>query len=152
MTIRIQEHNAGRVPGPGFYRMPAALYHADPAPEPSLSASIANMLVDETALHAWHSHPRLNPRHQGRDANAAMDKGSVAHEVVLRKGGGIAVLDFKDWRTNAARAARDAARAKGLTPVLAKTAEEVRDIASSVLTAIQQTEVGSDGFHEAAQS
>ena len=44
MTIEIIPHTSGHVPGPGFYSMSAAQYHADPCPEPSLSSSIAKVL------------------------------------------------------------------------------------------------------------
>jgi hypothetical protein len=51
-----------------------------------------------------------------------MDIGTVVHELIL--GGdspdGIQVLDFPDYRTNAARLARDSAKLAGKTPVLEK--------------------------------
>ena len=38
-----------------------AEYHADPAPEPSLSRSLAHTLLTRSPRHAWQAHPRLNP-------------------------------------------------------------------------------------------
>ena len=46
---------------PGIYGMSEDCYHADPADAPSLSASIAKILIAETPLHAWTAHPKLNP-------------------------------------------------------------------------------------------
>ena len=137
--MEIRQHTSGRVPGPGFYEMTAALYHADPAPQPSLSSSIANMLIDKTPLHAWTWHPRLNPNIEQDDGNAAMSKGSVAHELILGKGGGIEVLDFDDYKRKAAQEARDSAIASGLAPILAKAFQEAETIAASALQALRET-------------
>ncbi|WP_242401117.1 hypothetical protein [Acetobacter okinawensis] len=46
---------------PGIYDLPEAQYHADPCPTPSLSNSVARILLDESPMHAHFSHPRLNP-------------------------------------------------------------------------------------------
>ncbi len=137
--MEIRHHTAGLVPGPGFYEMTAALYHSDPAPEPSLSSSIANMLISETPLHGWTCHPRLNPEHEADDGNAAISKGSVAHELILGKGAGIEVLDFEDYRKKAAQEARDNAIAAGLTPILAASYLEAETIAGAVFQALKET-------------
>ena len=53
-----------RVPGPGIYPgISAADYHADCAPEPSLSSSIARTLLAQSPLHAYHAHPRMGGRY-----------------------------------------------------------------------------------------
>lgn len=49
-----------------------------------------------------------------------MDLGSIAHELVLGKGGGFVQLDFPDFKTKAAQQARDAAREAGKVPILQK--------------------------------
>lgn len=41
-------------------RLPSAEYHADPAPEPSLSATLAKLLISRSPRHAWMASPRLN--------------------------------------------------------------------------------------------
>ena len=152
MTIRIQEHTAGLVPGPGFYTMPAALYHADPCPEPSLSASTAVTLVEETPLHARHGHPRLNPDHERTDGDAAMKKGSVVHELILGRGAGFEVLPFKDLRTNSAKAAFDAAIEDGKTPILAKAFDEAQAVAEAVCRRVGATDDCHDFADPDAQS
>ena len=44
----------------------AEAYHADPAPEPSLSSSVAKILVNLSPAHARIAHPRLNPDYRPR--------------------------------------------------------------------------------------
>ena len=96
----------------GIHTIPAAAYHADPCPAPSLSASIAKKLCLASPLHAWHAHPRLNPA--AVDENGEhFDIGTAAHALLLEGTSAVAVIDAKDYRTNAAKEARDAAYAAG---------------------------------------
>lgn len=95
----------------------AELYHSDPCPEPSLSSSLAYTMVTKSPAHGWAAHPRLNPLPESK-SSARMDLGTVAHTLVLGAGRDIAVLDFDNWTTKAAKAARDEARAEGKTPIL----------------------------------
>ena len=64
---------------------------------------------------------------------AAFDLGSAVHALVLGTGWGIAELHYDSFRTKAAQEERDAARADGLIPVLAKDMHEPRAIAEAVL-------------------
>lgn len=107
-------------PAPGIYTMCAAEYHADPAPQPSLSNSIITTLLRDTPRHAWMAHPRLNPQHRDDDGAAVFDIGTATHALLLEGMNCAAVLDFDDWRTKDAKVARDAARAAGKIPLLAK--------------------------------
>lgn len=105
---------------PGVYDIPAKQYHADPCPEPSLSASIGWEIINRSPAHAREKHPRLNPDFQS-EHKAVFDLGSAAHNMVLRQNvwrEEIAVVDATDWRTKAAREARDTARDAGRYPVL----------------------------------
>ena len=123
--MNLIDHTDGLVPGPGLYRMPAAAYHADPSPEPSLSRSVAVTMLDRTPHHAWRAHPRLG----GGDDNQKerkLDVGSVAHELLIGQGRGIHVISARNkagaivenYATKAAQEERDEAIAAGLTPVL----------------------------------
>lgn len=105
---------------PGIYEMPAEQYHADPAPAPSLSNSIAQILLTQSPMHAWFAHPRLNPK-RPPDEDSRLDLGSAAHAVLL-EGGWDRVVEVlaNDWKTKAARESRDEIRAAGKLPVLAK--------------------------------
>jgi hypothetical protein len=109
---------------PGVYAIPAATYHADPCPVPSLSASIAKKLCLASPLHAHHDHPRLNPAAVPDEADH-FDRGTAAHAVLLEGGGDVVMVDAPDWRTKAAQAARQAARESGKTALLTKDVAEV---------------------------
>jgi hypothetical protein len=96
----------------------AAEYHADPCIRPSLSNSIAQILIDQSPAHAWLKHPRLNPSYES-ESESRFDIGSAAHMMMLeRRIDGIVIVDAPDWRTKVAKEARDAARANGQFPVL----------------------------------
>lgn len=97
-----------------------AVYHADPCPEPSLSASIAWALINRSPAHARIKHPRLNPDFVPEE-KAIFDLGSAAHHMVLRQAfwrEEIVQIDAPDWRAKAAREKRDEAREAGLVPIL----------------------------------
>lgn len=115
------------IANPGIHEIRLAAYFADPCPVPSLSHSIARKLIAESPLHAWHAHPRLNPAYAETPANEAMDIGSIVHKFLLGKGADIAIIEGDDWRTKAAREARDEARAEGLIPVLDAKMPEIED-------------------------
>lgn len=100
----------------------ADAYHADPAPAPSLSSSIAKTILHQTPRHAWFEHPRLNPNFEPKD-DSKFDLGSVAHELLLGKGAGFVIVQADDWRTKAAQEKREAARAAGKKALLEKDFE-----------------------------
>jgi hypothetical protein len=111
--------------------MTAEEYHADPAPEPSLSSSIAAAMLLQSPLHARGMHPRLNPDHV--DATSpAMSLGTQVHAYILEGPERFAVVDAHDWRTKEAKSARESALADGLVPVLAGKMAAVREMAESV--------------------
>lgn len=95
---------------------------------PRLSQSIAKVLLENGPFHAWHHHRSLGKLSSHSDA---MDRGTLIHELVLG-GDKVAVLDHKDWRTNAAKAERDAVRDGGRVPVLAKQVEAVQVVVHKV--------------------
>jgi hypothetical protein len=97
-----------RITTPGIYKMRAAEYHADPCLEPSLSSTIARVLCDSAPAHAQHAHPRLNLQNVEEEAEH-FDIGTAAHAILLEGEAAVTVIDAKDWRTNAAKDARDAA-------------------------------------------
>lgn len=78
------------------------------------SSHIAHGLVTTTPLHV------LTEIQSPQEPSAEMDLGSVAHQVILEGDtSGVAIIEAPDWRTKAAKEARDAARAAGKTPILA---------------------------------
>lgn len=129
--------------------MTAETYHSDPCPEPSLSASIAKIMVEQSPRHAWTAHPRLNPAGvEEDDGSARLDLGSVAHELVLGKGAGFSVLPdtVKDFRTNAAKDLRDKARAAGLIPILKPAYDQACDMADELSKQMRHFEGFEDAF------
>lgn len=105
--------------------IPAEQYHADPCDRPSLSASMAAILCTQSPAHARAAHPRLNPNYT-RTEEAKYDTGTAAHALLLQGIDHAQVLDFPDWRTNAAKEARDLARADGRIPMLAAQWDDVQ--------------------------
>jgi hypothetical protein len=117
---------------PGIHtNVRAADYHADPCEEPSLSSSIAKIILRDTPRHAWHAHPRLNPGFEPKD-DSKFNVGSVAHELILGRGGGFDVLDYDDWRKKEAQEKRDASWSAGRTPILAHQYADAEAIYSRI--------------------
>ena len=102
---------------PGLYEIDHTDYHADPCPEPSLNNSLIGPLLNSCPATVKHSHPRLNPLYVPKESSR-MDLGTVAHKLLLGRGRDYVALDFDDWRTKAAKEARDAARMAGKVPIL----------------------------------
>lgn len=96
---------------PGVYDMPEDIYHADPVPGGSLSASGAKKILSSPARF-WFD--RLHPP----KPTAAMELGTAAHKLTLGVGAQIVMVNAEDWRSAEARAERDQARAEGKVPLL----------------------------------
>lgn len=137
-----------RIDKPGLYELPASAYHADPCPEPALSYSIAKVLLDESAAHAYDLHPRLGGRR--REPTATFDHGSLVHALVLGAGSKIEVVHAKDWRTKDARLAREGARAVGHIPVLADAYSEAKVAAEHITANLAKAGVAFTGRSEVA--
>jgi len=122
-------------------------YHADPCATPSLSSSIANVLVDRTPLRAWTLHPKLGG--EKREPTAALDKGSLTHKLLLGRGADVAIIAFDDFRKKAAQEERDAARAAGQIPVLEAVYEEALAVAEHLRKRIAEMGIEFRGVSEA---
>ena len=110
--------------------IPADTYHAD-TDGPSLSASIASILVTRSPLHAWTAHPKLNPAFV-RDEDPKFDVGRVAHAVILEGADIVYVVHADTWRTNDAKEARKYARGIGKVPLLAHQLADVQAMVAAV--------------------
>jgi hypothetical protein len=127
---------------PGVHNFSAEQYHADPAPSVSLSSSIANILLTQAPLHAWLAHPRLNPDYQA-ESDSRFDLGSAAHLMLLeRREDKIVIVEADDWRTKAAREARDVAQANGQFAILARQHGDVLKMCAAAQDYLQTTELG----------
>lgn len=143
-------------------------YFADPCEVPSLSQSIAGLMLSRSPLHAWSAHPRLGgaPAVDGEDEEEdeeptkAMDDGSLIHKLMLGKGVDVEIIHFDNFKKKLAQQQRDEARTAGKLPIIAskydafvKAAEVLRDRCASAgypLTgesevAIEWTEQGLKG-------
>lgn len=104
--------------------LPEATYHSHPA----LSSTEARILLDSPAKYRWKKDnpPLIDPSDK-------FDIGSAVHTSVLGVGPDVEVLHFPDYRTKAAREARDEARAAGRVPVLEARFREVNAMSEAVL-------------------
>lgn len=136
---------------PGIYDISADNYHADPCKVPSLSSSIAKIMVGETPLHAYRQHPRLNPAFE-REEKAQFDLGRTAHDMLLREPDNFVIVDEDAWRTNAAKAAREEAYEAGKTPLLRKQYDEVSAMVETGRAVLRSHELGAYFFDENAHT
>ena len=122
------------IESPGIYQIDSATYHSDPAPSPSLSASIAHILITQSALHAKSAHPRLTENPVTEDSRV-MDIGRLCHSLMLEGEDIAVIIEAENYRTKAAQEARDAARLAGKCPLLA---HEMIDVHAMMLAAREQ--------------
>lgn len=103
----------------------AEQYHADQVGDrPSLSSGIAKLICTQSALHAWCAHPKLNPNWTADDSKER-DFGTIVHALLLQGENVAAILDFDDYKKEAAREARAAARSSRKVPILRKDWQRV---------------------------
>lgn len=123
-----------------------AEYLADPAPEPSLSSSIAKIMLDRSPAHARLAHPRLGG--QRSESTPEQDMGTLVHRLVLGKGADVHPVPAGDWRTKAAREERAAARSAGKIAVLSSQYQEAVVAARAIVEHLSWQGVSLDGDSE----
>lgn len=116
---------AALIKKPGLYELTAERYHGDPCAQPSLSRSIAHLLLDRSPWHAWTEHPRLNPEHESENERK-FDLGTAAHAAMLGDGKEFAIIEADSFKSFAARRRRQMALAAGQVPVLEKDHKRVQ--------------------------
>lgn len=107
----------------------SAAYFADPMPGPSLTQSLAKVLLEKSPRHAWLKSPQLNPdwtpgETEGYDADRAI--GNAAHAYMLGRGKHVEVMKFTNFRSKDAQEVRDAAMDAGRVPILPHHDERAR--------------------------
>ncbi|MEB3419941.1 PD-(D/E)XK nuclease-like domain-containing protein [Salipiger marinus] len=108
-------------------------YHADPAPVPSLSSTLARLILDRSPLHAWWAHPRLNPDFEPVERKT-FDIGRAAHRAVLGAGSDYVAIPHEILASNGAASTKAAkefieqARASGLTPLKAAEVDQIGEM------------------------
>ena len=114
----------------GIHEIAPVDYHRDPCPAPSLSASIADLLVKRSPAHGWLKHPRLSPEAQP-DHKTIYDVGTAIHAVALDDPWfKPEIIEAADFRTKAAQQARDAAYAGNRTPLLVHQWDQIQAAAA----------------------
>lgn len=121
--------------GAGIFRgCDVAAYHNDPCAEPSLSQSLAKVLIDRSPLHAAIAHPRLTVQDIPDDEAAekyvkAKAIGDATHMLLIERGKNLVVIDADSFRSDKAKTARADAETVGKMPILAKHYAEAQKIA-----------------------
>ncbi|ABN75780.1 PD-(D/E)XK nuclease-like domain-containing protein [Cereibacter sphaeroides] len=106
----------------GTHSIDAEAYHADPAPKPSLSSTLARIIINHSPRHAWTAHPKLNPNWQPTESET-FDIGRAAHRAILGRGGEYVAIPEHILASNGAASTKEAkafiadARALGRTPL-----------------------------------
>jgi hypothetical protein len=106
------------------------------------NVSTAKVLIERSPLHAKTLH--------GKEPTKVMDFGTVAHTLILGKGKRFEVLDFEDYRTKDAKAARDAVRAEGKVPILGPDYDRADALAERVSVELVKRGIKLDGQSEVA--
>jgi len=126
-----------------------AEYFADPSIVPSLSQSIANVLISQSPLHAWAAHSKLG--NIPRKPTDATDEGTLLHALLLGKGmEKIEVIDHDEYRTNKAKEARDNALAQGLVPIKRKDFDGIQSALVQIQANIAAAGISLEGLNEVA--
>ncbi len=122
---------------PGLYpKMPMAEYLSIKA----FSSGLGQRILTQSPLHAWTESP-WNPNRE-RDDSGTADIGTFAHAMLLEGGSdALVVVQAADWRTNAAKAERGAARAAGKLPILAHKVPEVEAMVKAAYEYVLESEI-----------
>lgn len=145
-----------RITEPGVYDLTHKEYHADPCEVPSLSSSIAKLLVRRTPKHAWQAHSRFG--NVKFDPSRAMDDGSTVHAMLLGQEHLIEPITtvygpktrrkeligkpVRTYQSDAAQEERDAIREAGKIPVLQYRLPELQ---ACKAVALEQIALADDG-------
>lgn len=107
---------------PDIYRdFDVTAYHNDPCPEPSLSQSLAKILIDRSPLHAACAHPRLTVQDADDEAEKYVKAkviGDAAHKIMIGRGKDLVVCKADSWRSDKAKELRTEAEAAGRLAIL----------------------------------
>ncbi len=117
----------------------SADYFADPCESPSLTQSIASVLLDRSPRHAALRHPRLNPAWEPYE-DTKFNIGNAAHKLLIGRGKELVIVEADDWRKNDAKAARAEAHEAGNVAILAHQHRTALAMAASFVEQTQTIE------------
>jgi PDDEXK-like domain of unknown function (DUF3799) len=138
-----------RITKPGiFLDFPTNAYFDDPCPTPSLTQSIAKILIDQSPAHARLEHPRLRPPatddDEGEKYTTPKAIGNAAHSMMMGRGKEIAEGKFNNWMTKEAKTFRAEQEAAGKTVILSKHLSRAMDMVKAA-----RAQLDAIGWHEA---
>lgn len=116
-------------------------YHADPCPEPSLSASLGKVLMRRSPRAAQWTHPRLRPAHLPPIEESWSDQavfGTVVHKLVLGRGKDVVEVDAADWRTSASKTERADITVAGKVAILKHRLADAKIIAGELAPHVER--------------
>lgn len=112
--------------------VPPSDYFADPCAEPSLTQSIAKILIERSPAHARLEHPKLCPPVTDDDEPekyvAAQAIGNAAHAIMIGRGRDIAEGEFDNWTTKAAKDFKKDMGADGKLIILSKHLARAKEL------------------------
>lgn len=122
----------------------APIYHSLPMAEyieaKAFSASLAQDIIDKSPFHAWYNSP-WNTERVSSESNEA-DIGTYSHAMLLEGGhDALVVVDAADWRTNAAKEQREAARQQGKLAILAQKVNDAEAMVKEARAFIAASEI-----------
>jgi hypothetical protein len=135
--------------GTGLHQIPAERYHSDPMERPSLSSTLARLMVSQSPLHAFTASQRLNPDWKPTDSKI-FDFGRAAHRAILGAGGDYTVIPEEVLGSGGAASTKEAkafiaeAREAGLTPIKAADAEQVEMMAAKCRACLAEMKIEID--------
>lgn len=109
--------------------------------DPTISSSMANILIERSPLHARYAHPRF--RKQEQDFSRVTNFGSAVAALVFG-GAEIDLIDGHSYASKACKEARDAALAAGRLPLLTEEmtlAYAVSDVAKAAVVSLIGTDI-----------
>jgi hypothetical protein len=129
-----------KITEPGIYRdVSEEDYRSDPCPIPSLTQSLAKLVIERSPEHAWTECKSLNEAHEPDD-DPKFDLGNAAHRIILGRGKEFEILDFDSWRTKDAKRARAEAAEVGKIGILLPQFDRAVQMAERMRTQLNSHE------------
>lgn len=145
--------------GPGFHRISKEHYLSDPCDRPSLSASIAHVLISESPSHAWACHPRGLALKE--DPTRAMVQGTAVDSLLLGGDAELVCLPEElpnakgalyptndELRLESAKEWAAGQRAAGRTVVKRAALEAAHRAADAIVAKLGKRGIALDGEHQ----
>lgn len=132
---------------PGFHRnVSKAEYLADPCDRPSLSASIASLLLSRSPAHAHAAHPMFGGHRSA--PTEAMVEGTIIDSLLVGGDTELVESPHDEYRSKEAKAWRDAVLAEGKQPIKSKALREAQAAADAIRKNLKAAGLELNGEHQ----